>query len=1246
MIDRSLLLASTLLVSAALRGQCTINTNASQTTITCGSCVTLSAFGSSGLTAFSEDFNSGAPTGWQFTQSAQFNNPCSPGGVDGTTHLWMGPGSTNPRDMVTFPLDLTLGGSICFDMLFAEQGDNSPCEGPDEPQEGVYLQYSVDNGATWVTINYFDPNGGYDPQLTNWNNWCFPLPPGAITPNTMIRWHQDDVTDDIYDHWGIDNVQITLNDPSYGVSWLHDGYAYGLGQPGGDNPTPVCPMTTTTYTAIVSDGTTSCSSDITITVVDPVIVMTAGNDTTMCTGDCAVLAGDAYHLVSPASTPTFENTEFALVVAGNSSININVQGLNTTSLVDGSITSVCINGFNFSGTFLCTSLAGCDCNGTPIGFFENCDVTSAGFMVTLTTPGGCEILLAPASTAPGNYNNTCFVPVGGAPQGGSFPTGGTWDPAEPFSDLNGCDPNGVWTLEFSAPGIGFGLGTLTGWNISFDDPEIVEPVDFVWSPTTDMTGSNTLTPEVCPTATTTYTLSATDQAGCLTVTDDVTITMQNCCALEITDVVVVQPSCGASDGSITVTTLTGEITGVTYSLDAGPPQATPSFGGLAAGQYTITVNDDNGCPVDQVIDLAPGDGPEITGLVLAQPACGALDGSITITATGLGSQYSIDNGVSFQPGTAFNGLGPGTYDLVVLDISGCTADSTVSLNAAGAPQITGLAGTAPSCANDDGEIVITAIGAVEYSIDGGASFQPLDVFFGLVAGTYDILVQDATGCSADSTITLTAANAPNIDDVIIVQPTCGSTDGQLEIVVTPAAVDHSIDNGATFQPGPIFTGLGAGTYDIVVVDALGCTATAQAVLSSTNGPTIDDVVLTPADCGDPNGTATVSATGTNLQYSIDGGVNFQPGNTFSALQPGLYDLVIEDPTGCSATTQFVILELPGPTIDLITTTDASCGVDNGTITITATGAGLTYSIDNGATYQSGDSFTGLAAGVYNVVITNGCAAADVVNIGQSPGPVIDLITPVDPTCAGDQNGSLTIEASGGQPLSFSIDGGATLGAASVFNGLAAGTYDIVVQDGGGCSTTAVADLVAPVALGLDVATVDPGCAGVCTGTATAAAVGGTPGYVYTWSNGASGPLFTSITGLCAGNYDLYLTDANGCSLSAVFSIADPGAFTIDAIAATGETCTDQCDGTVTALALGADSYSLNGGPLQTSGSFTGLCAGTYTLEAFTADGCAASGSVDVAPGVEVQASFFATPTETNTLAPDFVFTNTSTGAVA
>ena len=67
----------------------------------------------------------------------------------------------------------------------------------------------------------------------------------------------------------------------------------------------------------------------------------------ICSGDCSNITATAQEVISPASTPNYANNEFAVVTSGSASININVQGLNTTSLVNGSITSVCINSFSY-----------------------------------------------------------------------------------------------------------------------------------------------------------------------------------------------------------------------------------------------------------------------------------------------------------------------------------------------------------------------------------------------------------------------------------------------------------------------------------------------------------------------------------------------------------------------------------------------------------------------------------------------------------------------------------------------------------------------------------------------------------------------------------------------------------------------------------------------------------------------------------------------------------------------------------
>jgi gliding motility-associated-like protein len=912
-VSRNILLIATVALTHQARSQCQITASASQTTITCGTCVTLSAFGNgTGNVAFTENFNAGAPVGWQFTQSATFTNPCSPNGVDGTPHLWMGDASINPRDMVTVPLDLSLGGSICFDMLFATQGNNTPCEGPDEPQEGVYLQYSIDGGATWQTIHYFNPNGGYDPQLTNWNNWCFALPVEAATPNTMIRWHQDDVTDDIYDHWGVDNVVITLNDPNFGITWLHDGYSYGLGQPGGPNPTPVCPMTTTTYTAQVSDGTTTCTDEVTITVVDPVILMTAGTDTTVCAGECVVLDADAYHQISPASTPTFTNNQFQLVAGGTASVNINVQGLNTQSLIDGSITQICVNGFNFSGTSFCTSFTGCNCNGSTIGFLETCDLTAGSFEVVLNAPNGCgSIVLVPIGNASGDYSNVCFVPAGGAAQGPGFPGGGgPWAPSTPISDLNGCDPNGVWTLTFNSPGLSIGFGSLTGWSISFDDPELTEPVNFVWSPTTTMTGEDTFNPQVCPTTTTTYTLTATDLAGCISVSDQVVISVENCCALEVTGIAAVDPGCGTDDGSITVIGLSGETTGVTYALNNGTPQSSPTFEGLGAGEYLITVTDDNGCPVTHTVTLVNAPGPEIQEVTSTPSACSPPSGTISVAATGSGLSYSID-GTTFQASSTFTDLSAGSYVVTVRDDSGCSTEATVVVESPDGPVIDEVTSTASVCAPPSGTITVTATGSgLQYSIDG-SSFQSSNQFTGVAGGTYVVTVMDNAACTTVAQVTVASPPAPV---PVITGPVVGCIGQAVVLGTTQPYQSYSWSNGGNSATTSV---TGSGTVTVTVIDADGCQGTSAPFQVTFEGPQAAFTTTPPSP--QPPGTTvdiedTSTATGGTIvswQWDLgDGGTANTPDVSWTYDDPGSYTitLVVTSANGCvdTATVVYVI----------------------------------------------------------------------------------------------------------------------------------------------------------------------------------------------------------------------------------------------------------------------------------------------------------------------------------------------------
>ncbi len=137
-----------------------------------------------------------------------------------------------------------------------------------------------------------------------------------------------------------------------------------------------------------------------------------------------------------------------------------------------------------------------------------------------------------------------------------------------------------------------------------------------------------------------------------------------------------------------------------------------------------------------------------------------------------------------------------------------------------------------------------------------------------------------------------------------------------------------------------------------------------------------------------------------------------------------------------------------PSITNVSSSNPSnCGVNDGTITVTATGGSgsLEYSI--GGAYQPTGSFTGLSAGTYPVSVRNAggsCVVTGQVVILENPSqPVIDAVVGTDPTDCGTVDGTITITASSpaGNVLQYSIDGGATFQLSNVFNGLVGGTFN-------------------------------------------------------------------------------------------------------------------------------------------------------------------------------------------------------------
>lgn len=299
-----------------------------------------------------------------------------------------------------------------------------------------------------------------------------------------------------------------------------------------------------------------------------------------------------------------------------------------------------------------------------------------------------------------------------------------------------------------------------------------------------------------------------------------------------------------------------------------------------------------------------------------------------------------------------------------------------------------------------------------------------------------------------------------------VNPSCnGGSDGSITVSASGGVPPYSYskDNGANYQASNVFTGLAAGTYNVIVKDSNNCTSAASPV-SLTNPPaiTFTTTKVDPACPGNSNGTITVNASGGTgtLVYSKDNGVNYQASNVFNGLSAGTYNIVVKDANNCTTAASPVTLNDPVPISFTTTKVDPACpGNSNGAITVNASGGTgtLMYSKDNGVNYQASNVFNGLSAGTYNIVVkdANNCTTAASPVTLNDPIPISFTTTKVDPTCPSTADGSITVNASGGTgTLMYSKDNGVNFQASNVFNGLADGAYNIVVKDANNCTTAA------------------------------------------------------------------------------------------------------------------------------------------------------------------------------------------------
>lgn len=454
--------------------------------------------------------------------------------------------------------------------------------------------------------------------------------------------------------------------------------------------------------------------------------------------------------------------------------------------------------------------------------------------------------------------------------------------------------------------------------------------------------------------------------------------------------------------------------------------------------------------------------------------CASPNGVLRVVATG-GSgeyEYSIDGGENWQFEPEFYDIPSGDYQVLLRDAQGqeydypqnpvtVTADLPVIMNV--------YTQTPTNCGGDDGRVILDAIapGEIMYSIDDGENFQTEPIFENLAIGTYTILIFNE--CMEGETLEVEIEDRvlPEITEVSWENPNCSGSGGRIVVAATGQGfIRYSIDNGETWRNNGNFWSLEPGVYQIVVSygeDICEVTYETEIELFSGGAPPeiVEAEVIASTTCEGDDASIAVIATGESLEYSIDGGTNFQSLPFFVGLSSGVYDVIIRNECEVEDILEGVVVESPAvPELTNIEIENPGCGSENGSINIASgEGLNLVYSIDNWATTQEETTFTDLPAGVYTIGVRNENDCYDSLEnleLMETAAPVIQNIAVENPGCTDTSSGTISITANSIEELLYSIDGGVSWSGNASFSNLGVGTYEVMVTNSTyACVTTAI-----------------------------------------------------------------------------------------------------------------------------------------------------------------------------------------------
>jgi gliding motility-associated-like protein len=710
---------------------CNINLTASTNTICPGTTVTFTATGSLVSAAINNDFNSGnVGTGWQSTAAATFtNNACLKPSLDGSTYLWMA-NQACPRTLTSNGMDVSNGGVLSFEYRSPDNNsDPSPCEAPDigtsSTPEAIFVQYSTNAGTTWNNMKVMFPNNIQSPSFTGdnylgcgyevkkWSKIVVPIPTAAKTTNTQFRWIQPRCTSSSTDNWGLDNVVIATSKTStLTITDITNNIVIATGTTSPISITQT-PTATTVYQASITDGTTTCTNNQTITVSGGSVTVTSFS----YTSPYCLNGSNPTPTLAPGFTTggTFSSTPVGLSLSASSG-SVNLASSST-------------------GTYIVTYTV----PATSCGVASNSTVTliiNPTPTLTVNSPTACSgvsslITASGASTYSWNTGAiTNTINVNPAATTIYTVTGTT----------SGCSSNKTTTVSI-IPQPTLSVNTSTICSGSSTTLTATGATTYSWN-----TSASTSTLNVSPSTTTVYTVTGTTNGCSSSKTTTVTVSSTPTISSTSSTICAGGTATLTASGGTSYTWTPGSTTNTTLVVSPG-------------SNTTYTVTGSNGTCTSTATSSVTVSG----ALSITSNSTSICSGTTaTLTAAGA-TTYTWLPMSSNGSSVTVNPTSNTTYTIMGLSGS-CTGTTTVNVGVT--PQPTLSVNTTTICSGTSASL--TATGATTYSWNTGASSSTLTV--SPITTTVYTVTGTTNGCTSNQTALVTVIATPILiisSDVVI-----------------------------------------------------------------------------------------------------------------------------------------------------------------------------------------------------------------------------------------------------------------------------------------------------------------------------------------------------------------------------------------------------------------------------------------------------------------------------------------------